>query len=290
MFDAVNVRAQASGERALTQGKNPLRQAEIETMIEFYEWMFESEFTADERERFQEYTIKEFKANPTTGRQTVDEIVKTLPRLRELDSDAQTSIRKGFLNDFVPEMRKGTDENSQMLLEIYERARENGQNVARNDRNANAKNAPRTGKSGNAGGIVGKWFRSTGSGHRDYTGKTQYKAGEDFTFEFFADGTVSYLSELDVLTITQCEIKGTNKARGTYTISGDTLTINLGAMNALKSSTCDKKENYNKTLEPSTITVKFNVKKMESITRPDEPMLLCFDNAGDNDCYEKVNR
>lgn len=137
--------------------------------------------------------------------------------------------------------------------------------------------------------IYGKWYRGTGSGFVDYTGKTQYKAGESFYFEFFPDGTIEYKKEVDVLSIIQCKIKGTDKARGKYSIGGGTLTINLGAMSSVQTNSCDSKENFNKTIEPSTTTVQFQIKKMESITRPDNPTIMCF-NGKDDACYERVNK
>jgi hypothetical protein len=134
-------------------------------------------------------------------------------------------------------------------------------------------------------GIYGKWFRTTGSGVRDWTGKTTLKAGEDFTFEFFPDGTVEYTRKKDVLSIMQCKINATDNARGRFSLNGNALTINLGAMKSVQTNSCDAKENYNKTLGNSTITVQIQIKQLEDITRPDKPTIMCFD--GNEVCYEK---
>jgi hypothetical protein len=136
--------------------------------------------------------------------------------------------------------------------------------------------------------LVGKWFRTTGSGFIDYTGKTNYKAGENFTFEFFADGTVEYTREKDVLSIVQCRTKASDNARGTYSVSGNRLTIDLGAAKSVGSSTCDSKDNYNKSLPATSIVKTFTIKQMESITRPDKPMMLCFEGQEGSDCFEKT--
>jgi hypothetical protein len=143
---------------------------------------------------------------------------------------------------------------------------------------------------GNSQSVVGKWSRSEGSGSVDYTGKTQYRSGISYTFEFFADGTIEYVSETDVLSIMQCRTKAADKARGKYTISGGTITINLGAMSSVGSSTCEKKDNFNRTSPASIITKKFTIKRMESITRPDNPWMLCFDGQEDNGCFEKESK
>lgn len=138
--------------------------------------------------------------------------------------------------------------------------------------------------------LIGKWSRGAGSGFIDYTGKTRYKAGETFTFEFFADGTVEYVYDKDVLSIIQCRTKENGKARGTFTVSGDTLRMNLGAMNTVGSSTCDSKDNFKKTEPASVVSKRFAIKKMDSITRPDNPTIMCFDGANGETCFERVKQ
>ncbi|MBX7170289.1 MAG: hypothetical protein K1X72_04975 [Pyrinomonadaceae bacterium] len=146
-------------------------------------------------------------------------------------------------------------------------------------------NQPTTTKNNGGLSIYGKWFRTLGGSSIDYTGKTKLKSGEDFTFQFFADGTVEYTRKKEVLSIMQCHINESQNARGKFTISGNTLTINLGAMRSVGTNSCDAKGNFNKTLENSTMTVKFEIKKMEDITRPDKPTIMCFD--GNEVCYER---
>lgn len=160
--------------------------------------------------------------------------------------------------------------------------------LAANASTASKQQAAKTNTTGSTNSnIVGKWFRTTGGGSIDFTGKTQYKAGENFYFEFLPDGTVEYAREKEVLTILQCRIKASDKARGTYTVSGNRLTINLGAMKAVGSSSCEEKDNFNKTLPASSVTKQFTVKPMESLARPDKPLMLCFD-GDEGACFEKT--
>lgn len=293
----IHISAQTGGDRVLTSGKKPLRQSEFQSMIDLYEWAFETKFTDDEREKFQTYTINEYRSDPIGSRATIDDVVKTLPRILASGDDVQAIIKTEVLKRFLANDGKSEGENPRMLVEIYRRGLndkrnsiENGANDGEDAASGNRTNVRAATRGAGANELNGKWFRTTGSGSIDPTGKTRYKSGEDFIFEFFPDGTVFYTSKLDVLSIMQCAIKGEDKARGTYSISGDSLTINLGTMSSTKTNLCDRQENYNKTLEPSRLTVKFIVKKMESITRPDNPLLLCFGAAGDDPCYERVNR
>jgi hypothetical protein len=154
--------------------------------------------------------------------------------------------------------------------------------------NHTSKSTDKTNSSGS--GLTGKWSRGEGSGFIDSTGKTQYKAGAIYSFEFFPNGTVEYVYDKDVLSILQCRIKETSKARGTVKIEGDLMTINLGAMSSVGSSSCESKNNFNKTLPASTITKKFKIKKMESIFRPDNPVILCFDGQDGDGCFERTSK
>ncbi len=135
--------------------------------------------------------------------------------------------------------------------------------------------------------LVGKWWRGEGSGFVDYTGKTQYKSGNNYAFEFFADGTVEYTYNLDVLSIVQCRTKEDRKARGRYSVSGDTLTIKLNAGTTVGSSSCEAKNNFKKSVPAETIVKRFKIKLMESIARPDNPLMLCFDGQDGDSCFEK---
>ena len=140
--------------------------------------------------------------------------------------------------------------------------------------------------SGDAGGsIVGKWFRTTGGSTIDWTGKTTLKGGEDFTFEFFPDGSVEYTRKKEVISIMQCRINSLENARGRYTLSGGTLRIDLGPMRSTGSDSCDAKGNYNKTLGNSTMTAQVQIKRLDDISRPDRPYTMCLD--GNEVCYEK---
>ena len=140
---------------------------------------------------------------------------------------------------------------------------------------------------GDSANLVGKWWRGEGSGFIDYTGKTQYKSGRNYTFEFFANGTVEYTYNLDVLSIVQCRTKEDSKARGKYTVSGDTLTMTLAAGTSIGSSSCESKNNFRKTTPAEKITKTFTIKRMESMARPDNPWTLCFDGQEGDSCFEK---
>lgn len=268
-------------------------EADVEGMIEFYEWAFETDFTPAQRAQFQQLLEQDFRDDAAKARRDTNTVVEGFAKIKQMNAESRRETRKAFLDDFLADLKKHADSDggASFLLEIYRSAHNGSDEFTAMDAATGNVFDKRVDKVTNSDGtpdVVGKWMRSTGSGSIDYTGKTQYKSGESFTFEFLPDGRVNYVYDKDVLSIMQCKIKETGKASGTFTISGDTMTINLGAMTSVGSSTCDKKDNFNRTSPAATITKNFTVKRMDSITRPDNPVILCFDGQSDDSCFEKT--
>jgi hypothetical protein len=265
-------------------------------MIEFYEWAFDTDFTADQRARMEGFLEKDFRENAAAARRETDSVAATFAGIKRMNSEARREARRAFLNAFLPNLKRSEASNPEanFLLEIY-RAAHNGNDVLTtlDAASGDVFDKRAFGKATNHDGspnLIGKWTRGKGDGFVDYTGKTRYKAGETFTFEFFDDGTVEYVYQSDVLSVTQCRTTESGKASGTFEANGNSLTMNLGAMKTVGTSSCDRKNNFTKTLPASAVTKKFTVKRMDSITRPDKPLLLCFDGQADETCFEKSNK
>lgn len=284
---ARQIPAQTDGgadEILVTSGRQQLRQSHVDSVIEFYEWAFQARFTDDERGHFQAIMIAAFRQNAAESRKGADALAEALVKVRARDDETQQKMRAAFNEGFIKELRVSKDESAELLLNVYERG-QIGETPAANRFDAPAKNT------GSVSGktIVGRWTRSLGGPRDDDgTGKTTYGSGENTTFEFFADGTMQFTYEKKVLSITQCRISETTKIPGAYSVVGNQLKINLGAGNSVGANSCEAKENFRKTLSASSVTKNFVVKKMESVFRPDKPLLLCFDGAAnDDDCFER---
>lgn len=129
--------------------------------------------------------------------------------------------------------------------------------------------------------LVGKWTRSEGSGFVDNTGKTKYRSGADFTYEFSSDGSVSYSMDKKVLTILQCDLAETKSANGKAASDDETLTISLGSMSHHNSNSCDSSENVDETLPAGVVKLKYNLKTEYEATH------LCIEEADGEKCYDK---
>jgi hypothetical protein len=66
--------------------------------------------------------------------------------------------------------------------------------------------------------------------------------------------------------------------------------MNLGTGTTVGTSSCETKGNFKKTLSASPLTKKFDVKNLDSVFRPDAPLILCFDGGEGDACYEKSSR
>jgi hypothetical protein len=130
--------------------------------------------------------------------------------------------------------------------------------------------------------LVGEWIKSEGSGQVDATGKTQYRSGAQFTYQFLPDGTVEYKYEKKVLSIIQCQIEETKTKTGKVVISDDTMTIKFGETDFTSSNSCEEADNFEKTLPAETIRLNWHLKTDEyDVTR------LCLDETDGEACYDK---
>jgi hypothetical protein len=257
---AQNVSAQTGEKVLLSTGGKQLKQSDVNKMIEFYEWVFEAKFSADERARFAEYTAREFRANPANARKTIDDIVGVLPKFQAASEDVQAKTRKDFLDVFLSEARKNTDENSQMLIGIYEAAHGgNDSDAAENKANENAPVNNADEGVGNISAIVGNWvWGSSGSSTYSSGGSYIGSNGSRHTYQFNPNGTVEYTGIMNVMTA-GCRMQVFRSAKGRASLSGNTLTINWSPAAFSRADSCSPSKDYKKTLpaETETFQVKF---------------------------------
>lgn len=260
----INVSAQASSDRVLVTSKKSLKQSDIKKLIEFYEWAFQAEFTADQRAKFQAYTEDEFRNDPAGSRATIDDIITTLPKILAAESSVQNETRKNFLAAFLPEARKNTDENSQMLLEIYENANGGNQsNIARSEteNSEDPYGSYETVKKvsvGNLSSIAGGWV-SGNTGSMTTTTSGVYLGGNAsrHTYRFSANGTAEYTGIMNIMT-GGCRMQIFKTAKGKASLSGSTLTINWSPASFSRDDSCSPSKNYKKTLPAETETFQIN--------------------------------
>jgi hypothetical protein len=254
----LNVAAQTSDKVLVSAGGKTLRQSDINKLVQFYEWAFETKFSADERRRYAEYTTQEFRANPSDERASIDDIVETLPKILAASEDVQAETRRKFLDAFLSQARAKQDENSQMLVGIYDAAHggNDSNTAAQTDSNDNSDTQSGV---GNIAAIAGKWVWAR-SGSSTYSAGGGYMGsnGSRFTYQFLANGAVEYTGIMNVMTA-GCNMQVFRSMKGKASLNGSTLTINWGPAAFSRADSCSPSKDYKKTLpaETETFQVKF---------------------------------
>lgn len=256
------VSAQNGADKILVAGKSPLKQSEVDKIIEFYQWAFETEFTADERERYQAFVVESFRQDAAESRKSADVLIKVLAQMRAKDAETQAKLRRMFNEDFVKDLRAANDEGSRLLLNIYERGQSRGigsgggnssesnETTDSNDSYETVKKA----KVGNLSTIAGTWV-SGNTGSMTTTNSGVYLGGNAsrHTYQFRADGTVEYTGIMNIMT-GGCRMQIFKTATGKASLSGDRLTINWLPARFSRDDSCSPSKNYKKTLPAETET------------------------------------
>lgn len=282
LSNATFVNAQTGGDRVLVAGKNSLRQSDINGLIEFYEWAFETEFSSDQRERFQELVLEAFRNDAAASRKNTDVVLNVYRQVKNLDAETQQQKREMFVSDFVGELRKTPDdETSKFMLEIYGQSQgQNQSSDVANDSNTN--NADDTNISNVSGvsDLAGTWvWGSSGSMTKTTTGVYLGGTASRFTYRFFANGTVQYTGIMTVMT-GGCRLQAFTTKKGRVSINGDTMTIVFSPASFSRDDTCSPAKNYKKTLPAETEVYKIKFKNDYGQTQ------LCM-TGKDETCFSK---
>lgn len=276
----INTYAQA--DKTLVQAKQPLKQADVDTLIEFYEWAFEASFTGSQRDELTRHTVAEYKAKPAESRRTLDDIIQTFAKIKQADSDLQQATREAFLAEFLPEARKGDDENSRLLLAVYEAAHGGGGSEAPAAAQEEEPESHGVGDGNlDLSSLAGEWvWGSSGSIIRSTTGVYQGGSGSRHTYKFGANGSVEYTGIMNQMT-GGCRMQIFRNAKGRASLSGGTLTIKWAPASFSRDDSCSPAKNYKKSMpaETETFQVKFRMatgQKQLCLTSSDE---MCFSPA-----------
>jgi hypothetical protein len=232
-----------------------LRRSDIDKMIEFYEWAFETRFSSEQRSKFSEYTVREFSSDPAKYRKTVDDIVGTFAKISSGDENTQARTRNSFLPAFLSELRNGQDENSQLLLSIYETEHNtNSSSLAQSNKADSSTSAV-----GNISSLAGTWvWGHSGSSTYSTGGSYMGSNGSRHTYKFLPDGSAEYTGIMNVMT-GGCNMQVFRTMKGRASLNGSTLTINWSPGPFSRDDSCDRAGNYKKTMpaETETFQVRF---------------------------------
>lgn len=275
---SANVRAQGVGDKLLVEGKKQLRQSDVNGMIEFYEWAFEAKFTGEQREEFQSLTEADFRKDPAASRKGIDDLLEMSAKVKALDENRRREVREKFAADFVQSLRqKPEDEAAKLLLSIYDgEGRANQPSVA-----TGASSEEASGSVKGLDALAGKWvWARTGSTTWSQGGTYVGGNGSRFTYQFSRNGVVEYTGIMNVM-MGGCNQQVFMTKKGRARLSGDTLIINWSPATSTRDFSCDRANNYTKTLPAETETLKVSIKNSSTGQR----QLCTVSGSGGETCF-----
>jgi hypothetical protein len=270
---AYTISAQTTDDKILASGNQPLKQSEMNAMIDFYEWALERDFTPAQRARFIELSVAAYQENVTASRKGADALLEVFGKVRNLKADEQQKIRRELKPELLKEFRRENDETSQLLLAVAENANDNIQaaisdapdkptvqpNDAANKSIGEPDNADAS-LTANLSALSGKWvWGNSGSMTKTVTGVYLGGNASRFTYQFSANGAVEYTGIMNMMT-GGCRMQVFTSKKGKARLNGDTLTINWSPAAFSRDDSCSPSKNYKKTLPAESETLRVRMK------------------------------
>lgn len=229
-------RGQAAPE-VLVSGGAPLTRANVDRVIEFYEWALSVGFTPAERATFTDFFVEAWRKGDASAPKLLRMAEKVLaleaPKLEKI----QPEFRDAFLADFNAKPDSATN---RFLLGVYQRG--HGGGAAANSKMAEAQDEPKQDAEKRAGGepdfrpvegavrlseLVGTWERAGVSsyGYRDAL-TNDYRSGHGSAnmHEIKPDGSFDY-SNYATVSLYDCTTELFTSMKGRVRVSGPQVTF-----------------------------------------------------------------
>ena len=238
--EITNVSAQVGEKVLATAGGKALKQSDVDKLIEFFEWAFETKFTDEQRSEYQTIKAAQFQNDSLGTKKGIDDMINTFAAVRAKSADQQEKLRQAFVPDFVGTLRNGSDAEAKLLTSVYESAVAAG--------NAEIE----TSAAGDISSIAGKWAWSrTGSSTISTVGTYMGSNGSRFTYQFSPKGAVEFTGFMNVMQ-GGCSQQIFRSIKGQATLNGNTLTIRWQPEKFTRDFSCDTANNYTKTMPAKT--------------------------------------
>ncbi|MDZ8134719.1 MAG: hypothetical protein RM049_05365 [Nostoc sp. DedQUE04] len=249
----IKISAQAAGTKVLVTAQNEsLNKSDIDKVIAFYEWVFSGKFTSEQRNEYQSIKLNEFRKDPDGTRKSIDNLISNYTQALAKTEEEQSRIRQAFNGEFVGQLRNlPNDAEAKLLLSVYDSA--HAGETASNDTDDSS------GSVGEISSLVGKWvWTRTGNSAISTNGTYIGSNGSRFTYQFLPNGTVEFTGIMNVMN-GSCNQQIFQSRKGKASLSGSTMTINWSPATFTRDFSCDRANNYTKTLpaENETYQVKF---------------------------------
>lgn len=271
----INNSAQAGGSKVLVTAANEsLSRSDVDKVIAFFEWAFDTKFTSEQRNAYYAIKSNEYQKDPVGTRKSIDNLVSNYTQARAKNEQEQIKLRQAFNETFVGQLRNSQDDpEAKLLLSVY--------NGAHASETASNNAADSSASVGDISSIVGKWvWTHTGNSSYNTSGVYRGSNGSRFTYLFQPNGTVEFTGIMNVMS-GGCNQQIFKSRKGKVSLNGSTMTLNWSPASFTRDFSCDSAHNYTKTLpaENETYQVKFKTdlgQKQLCFIRKDE---TCFSPA-----------
>jgi hypothetical protein len=223
---AINVSAQSAN------------QSDTNGLINYYEWLFETQFSSAERSQYAEIKDEDYRLDYANEKKGIDGLMATFAKTKSKDENEQARIRSVILSTFIKQLQDAGSGNKEavFLLSVYNRAQ------AKAVQEAEANGA------GDIGAYVGKWvWAHTGTSSISTAGAYMGSNGSRFTYEFSPNGDVQFTGIMNVMQ-GACNQQIFRTTRGRASVSGNNLTIVWQPEKYTRDFSCDTANNYTKTM------------------------------------------
>ena len=275
--EAANIFAQTGGKILVSAGGKTLKQSDVDEIIKFYEWAFQTEFTSEQRSEFRRIKEAQFRNDPAETESGNNTVKGFLPKVSGKSESEQAKLRQAFNDSFIADLRKFPEEaEAKFLISIYDGA--GGDTTMADNEQENADDSS---FGGNLGSVAGKWvWQNSGSGTwNSTTGAYMGGSGTRVTYQFSTNGEVSYSGITNVM-MGGCSQQVFLTQKGRASLSGNTMTIKWSPGTSTRDFSCDKANNYTKTAPAVTETLAISFK-----TNSTGQKLFCMKSGGGETCY-----
>jgi hypothetical protein len=261
--------AQSSGQLLAESGGESLKKSDVDQVIAFFEWAFETKFTDEQRNEYQSIKAESFRKDPAAEKKGINMILTTFAALRAKNENQQAKVRQAFNNDFIAQLRRDKSAEAVFLASVYDGA----QGAAGNQTNeANGV--------GDISAIVGKWvWGRTGSSTISTVGTYMGSNGSRYTYQFFPGGRVEYTGIMNVMQ-GGCNQQVFRSVKGQASLSGNELTIRWEPEKFTRDFSCDTANNYTKTMPAKTEKLRIRFRNDAGQKQ------LCI---SDSECFSPTN-
>jgi len=213
-------------------------QSDTNSLINYYEWLFEIKFTSDERSQYNEIKEEDYANDYANEKKGINGLMATFAKTKSKNENEQARIRDVILSSFIKQLQDAGSDNKEamFLLSVYNKAQ------AKSAREAEA------GGAGDISAYVGKWvWAHTGTSTISTGGAYMGSNGSRFTYEFSPNGDVQFTGIMNVMQ-GGCNQQIFRSIRGRASVSGSNLTISWQPEKYTRDFSCDAANNYTKTM------------------------------------------